>query len=156
MNLTPLFDIVMSFAGAAVTSLVPIAINFLLKTTKINLDAAHKAALETALENAVGTALSMGQSAGDKHLSNVTIRNAALSKAAGYVQAYAPEAVAYFGLTPTNIAEKLDAKVATLLHTTDTAPPADPVKAEATAAMLTKITPVSASYDPNKAMTATV
>jgi hypothetical protein len=156
MNLQPIFDLVVSVVGAVAVGIVPVVLPKILSLLKVNLDAAHTQALETSIANGIGTALSMGQDAGDKHLSNVVIKQAAIAKAVTYVQTFAPEAMAYFNLTPASIAVKVEAALATKLHDTGTAPPADPVKAEATAAMLTKITPVSASYDPNKAMTATV
>jgi hypothetical protein len=165
MNLQPIFDLVMSVVGAVAVGIVPIVLPKILSMFKVNLDAAHTLTLETAITNGIGTALSMGQDAGDKHLSNVVIKQSAIAKAVTYVQTFAPEAMAYFNLTPASIAVKVEAALATKLHDTGTAPPADPVKAEDTAAMLVRVapTPVAATpltmtpqYDANKAMAGTV
>jgi len=136
--LTSLFHLAISILSPVIIGAIGVVVPYVLKLLKVNLDAAHTATLEQALDNAVGTALSLGQSAGDSYLANVTIKDAALAKAVSYVSTYAPAAIAYFGLTPASIAEKVDAKLAKLLHVTNTVPPVNAAKADYTAAMLSK------------------
>ncbi len=134
MNLSPLVDGSVTLLSAVLTACIPVMLLKLNQAFNLHLDSAHKATLETALDNAVGKGLSFGQAAGDAYLSNVTIKNAALSSMVSYVTAMAPDAVAHFGLSDADLAEKAAAKLGKALHVPAT-PDAAPT-ANATASML--------------------
>jgi hypothetical protein len=139
MNLAPILDTFGSLAAAVIATCVPILTMKALSYLGLNTDVAQRDALNTTLTNALGKALQTGQQAGDSALANVTIKNAALASAVAYVNANAPAAVGYFGLSDSAIAEKVGAKLSLALHQTGTAPAPDPEKAAATAAMLEAI-----------------
>lgn len=136
INLAPLLDTLVSLAAAIVAACVPIVTVKLTGWLGVKLDTEHQFALNAALENALGVALKFGQQAGDSALSNVTLKNASVAAAVAYVNANAGKAVSYFGLSEEQIAEKIAARLAVLLHTTGTAPPDNPALAQQTAALL--------------------
>lgn len=79
------------------------------RRTGITIEASHREALQVALTNAAG--LILGK-VGDV-ASTVTFdaKNAAIKEAIVYVNKSAPDALAYFGLRPDQVAEKLAAKL---------------------------------------------
>lgn len=78
---------------------------------KLNLDieARHREALQTALTNAAGLAISqIGAALADR---KVDVRSPVIAAAVNYVIEAAPDAVRKFGLTPEALAEKVAAKI---------------------------------------------
>jgi hypothetical protein len=141
MNLAPLLDVAVSLASAVLMACIPIVTIKFTSLLGVKMDSEQRDSLNSAVTAGLGKALQFGQEAGDHALSNVTIKNAALATAVGYVTANAPDAVAHFGLTNSAIAEKVAAHLALALHETGNAPASEPAKADATAAMLARVTP---------------
>jgi hypothetical protein len=78
----------------------------------IDIEARHREALQSALENAAG--LAVGKL--DRYLGEVKIdvKNPALAEGVEYVLASVPDALKYFGLTPERIRMMLLAKIGAL------------------------------------------
>jgi hypothetical protein len=137
MDLSPLVDTAATLASAVFAASAPIVVLKLGSLLKLNLDQSHRAAVATALDNALGLGLQLAQEAGDAHLSNVNVRSAALAAMVGYVKQTVPGAVSHFGLTDDSIAQKAAGRLAAALHVpATTAPPA-------TAPVAAAITPAS-------------
>jgi hypothetical protein len=73
-------------------------------------------AVSTALDNALGLGLQLAKEAGDAHLSNINVRNAALAAIVGYVKQTVAAAVSDFNLTGESLAQKASARLAVALH----------------------------------------
>lgn len=116
MDLSPVVEAAATLASAVFAASAPIVVLKLNSMLKLNLDQAHRTAISTALDNALGLGLQLAQEAGDAHLSNVNIRNAALAAMVGYVRQTVPAAVSHFGLTDALIAQKAAARLASALH----------------------------------------
>jgi hypothetical protein len=75
----------------------------------LDIDAAHREALQTALTNGAG--LLIGKAGGAVAGRKLDLKSAALAEAVNYVLAAVPDAIRYFGITPEAVAEKLQAKL---------------------------------------------
>jgi hypothetical protein len=125
MDLSPLMDAAAALASAVFAASAPIVVLKLNSMLKLNLDQTHRAAIATALDNALGLGLQLAQEAGDAYLSNVNIRSAALAAMVGYVKQTVPAAVSHFGLSDDSIGQKAAARLAAKLHVSNaTASPA--------------------------------
>lgn len=84
---------------------------FVVIKSKLGLDieARHREALQTALTNAAGLVIAKAGSAADAI--KIDVKNPAIAEAVTYVLKGAPDALAYFGLTPEKLREKVLAKV---------------------------------------------
>ena len=98
----------------AVVSVVATAIvgwlaELLRRKFNLDIDAAHREALQTALTNGAGLLIGKAGSAiaGKK----LDLKSAALAEAVNYVLQAVPDAIRYFGITPEAVAEKLQAKL---------------------------------------------
>jgi hypothetical protein len=136
MDLSPLMDAAAALASAIFAASAPIVVLKLNSMLKLNLDQTHRAAVATALDNALGVGLQLAQEAGDAHLSKINIRSAALAAMVGYVKQTVPAAVSHFGLTDDSIAQKAAARIAAALHdpTATSTPTTAPAAAAATPA----------------------
>jgi hypothetical protein len=125
MNLSPFVDAAATLASAIFAASAPIIVLKLNSLLKLNLDQTTRAAIGTALDNALGLGLQLAQEAGDAHLSNVNIRSAALAAMVGYVKQTVPAAVSHFGLSDDSIGQKAAARLSARLHVSNaTASPA--------------------------------
>lgn len=120
MDLSPVTDLAVALASAAVAAIAPILVTKLNAFLRLNLDQTHRNAVSSALETALGLGLQLAKEAGDGHLTNANVRSAALTAMVGYVKQAVPEAVGHFGLTDDAIAQKASAKLATALHASAT------------------------------------
>ena len=144
MDLSPIVEAAATLASAVLAASAPIVVLKLNSMLKLNLDQAHRTAISTALDNALGLGLQLAQEAGDAHLSNVTIRNAALTAMVGYVNQAVPAAVRHFGLTDASISQKAAARLASALHVPTSTATTTPVTAAATAITLASPLPAAA------------
>lgn len=77
--------------------------------TGIDIEARHREALQTALTNAAGLALTrLSTTFGSK---TIDVKHPLIKQAVEYVNSAVPDAIRNFGLTPEQIAEKIVAKV---------------------------------------------
>lgn len=118
MDLSPLTDSTVTLASAGIAALCPVLVVKLSTFFKLNLDQAHRDAIASALETALGIGLQIAKEAGDTQLANVNVKSAALAAMVGYVKQSVPEAVSHFSLTDDALAQQATAKLATVLHTT--------------------------------------
>ncbi len=139
MNFSPLVDVAATLASAVFAALAPIVVLKLSSMLKLNLDQAHRTAVATALDNALGLGLQLAQEAGDPRLSNINIRSAALTAMVGYVKQTVPAAVTHFGLTDDSIAQKAAARLAAALHVPATTPALMPTPSAAPATLASLI-----------------
>lgn len=98
----------------AVVSVVAAAIvgwlgELLRRKFNLDIDAAHREALQTALTNGAG--LLLGKAGGAIATRKIDLKNAALAEAVNYVLQAVPDAIRHFSVTPESIAEKLQAKL---------------------------------------------
>jgi uncharacterized protein with beta-barrel porin domain len=118
MDLSPLTDSTVTLASAGIAALCPVLVVKLSTFFKLNLDQAHRDAIASALETALGIGLQIAKEAGDTQLANVNVKSAALAAMVGYVKQSVPDAVSHFSLTDDALAQQATAKLATVLHTT--------------------------------------
>lgn len=95
---------------ALIVGLVGIVLELLRRKLGISIEDSQRQALQTALTNAAGLAVNRLDSA--LAGKTVTTKNEAVDEAINYVLRSAPDAVARFGLTPSAIREKIEAKLA--------------------------------------------
>lgn len=98
----------------AVVSVVATAITgwlaeLLRRKFNLDIDAAHREALQTALTNGAG--LLIGKAGSAISGKRIDMKNAALAEAVLYVLEAVPDAIRHFGITPEAVAEKLQAKL---------------------------------------------
>jgi hypothetical protein len=129
MDLSPLVDTAATLASAVCAACAPIIVLKLSTMLKLNLDQTHRAAVSTALDNALGLGLQLAKEAGDAQLSNVNVRSAALAAMVGYVKQAVPGAVTHFGLTDDSLAQKAAARLASALHVPSATPTTAPAPA---------------------------
>jgi hypothetical protein len=118
--LIPLFNSILTVAGTVIAGVL------LLVIKKYVTDKNAQDVLATAISNASGVALSVGQANGDQFLQNHAVKNAALGQAINYVADQAAQAKAHFGLTDADIATKITAHVAKDLSLATPIPPSPP------------------------------
>jgi uncharacterized membrane protein len=75
----------------------------------LDIDAAHREALQTALTNGAG--LLIGKAGSAVAGKKLDLKSVALAEAVNYVLQAVPDAIRYFGITPEAVAEKLQAKL---------------------------------------------
>jgi hypothetical protein len=98
----------------AVVSVIATAIvgwlaELLRRKFNLDIDAAHRDALQTALVNGAGLLIGKAGSAiADR---KIDLKSAVLAEAVNYVLQAVPDAIRHFGITPEAVAEKLQAKL---------------------------------------------
>lgn len=75
----------------------------------LDIDAAHREALQTALTNGAG--LIVGKAGSAIAGRKIDLKSGVIAEAVNYVLQSAPDAVRYFGVTPQALAEKIRAKL---------------------------------------------
>ena len=96
VDLTPILHDVFDVLGAVAAACVPIVSAFAIRKLHLDVDAAHRDSLNTALNNSIGEAIRVGEKYGDPRLSSVDIKNQGLAAMVSYVEEKAPAAVAFF------------------------------------------------------------
>ncbi len=119
MDLSPIVDTAATLASAVFAACAPVVVLKLNTMLKLNLDQTHRAAVSTALDNALGVGLQLAKEAGD-----VNVRSAALAAMVGYVKQAVPAAVTHFDLTDDSLAQKAAARLASALHASSSTPAA--------------------------------
>lgn len=75
----------------------------------LDIDAAHRDALQTAIANGAG--LLIGKAASSLADKKLDLKSVALAEAVNYVLQAVPDAIRHFGITPEAVAEKIRAKL---------------------------------------------
>jgi hypothetical protein len=119
---TGVMPYIVAAIGAVITFLVGWVLNLLKTKLGVSIDDSMRASLQTAAANAAGLVLnSLGnQLSGVK----IDVGNQFVADAVNYVIKAAPDAVAHFGLTPDEIAQKILALLPQVANTTTTSPSA--------------------------------
>lgn len=107
---------IVEMLAGAVTLLVGWVFNLLRVRLGLDIDARHRATLETALGNAVGVVLNQIDTYGGA--AKLDVKNAILAEAVTYVLKGAPDALRHFGLTEDRIREKIIAKAGAMIPAT--------------------------------------
>lgn len=109
----PFRPYVMEVASIAIAGLVGWAARRVHQLTGLNIEARHREALQSALENGARLVIErIGRSAAGK---SVPVGNAILEDGVEYVLRSVPDAVRFFGLTPQRLGELLRPKLVPLL-----------------------------------------
>lgn len=95
--------------GAVITGILGWLASILKSKWSLDIEASHRDALQTALTNAAALLIQKGISATSSKV--VDVGNPLVKAAIDYVQANAKDAMAYFGLSPEQVAEKIAAKL---------------------------------------------
>ncbi len=99
----------LALVSVIATAIVGWLAELLRRKFNLDIDAAHREALQTALTNGAGLLLGkIGAAAAGRTLD---FKSAALAEAVNYVLQAVPDAIRYFGITPEAVAEKLQAKL---------------------------------------------
>lgn len=107
--LDPWMQIVLTFCALVIPALGAWAAAELRRRTGIALEQAHMVTFQQALTNGAGLILAKAHDAAGNV--NIDVRSQAVRDVIKYVNASAPDAIKYFGVTPEAIAEKLVAKI---------------------------------------------
>ncbi|MBX3523236.1 MAG: hypothetical protein KF807_08525 [Xanthobacteraceae bacterium] len=91
------------------TAIVGWLAELLRRKFNLDIDAAHRDALQTALTNGAG--LLIGKAGGALAGKKLDLKSAVLAEAVNYVLQAVPDAIRHFGITPEAVAEKLQAKL---------------------------------------------
>ena len=107
--IAPWLEMLLGAVSILITAIVGWIATQIQKRTGIEVEAKHRDALQAALTNAAGLIVAKAQgSLGDR---TIDVRHPVIADAITYVNRAAPDAVARFGLTPAQLAEKLVAKL---------------------------------------------
>lgn len=99
----------LAIVSVLATAIVGWLAELLRRKFNLDIDAAHREALQTALTNGAGLLIGkLGDAAAGRKLD---LKSAALAEAVNYVLQAVPDAVRHFGITPEAIAEKIQAKL---------------------------------------------
>jgi hypothetical protein len=123
INLSAIWQIVLSLAGAAVAAGVPVGLSWL--HARLKLQGGSQAAddLDQALEHGVALVMDTLSSVA-QHNEAVTVPVGAFSTAAAMVAKLAPAAISYLGITPAEIQSLISAKFAATVKKPVTTAPA--------------------------------
>ena len=91
------------------TAIVGWLAELLRRKFNLDIDAAHREALQTALANGAG--LLIGRAGNAVAGKKLDLKSAMLAEAVNYVLQAVPDAIRHFGITPEAVAEKLQAKL---------------------------------------------
>ena len=123
VSLTPVWDavqpVVVTVAATATTAIVGWLLAELKAKWNIDVDQAHRDALQTALTNAAGFVWAKTRATVPDHFD---VKSPLVAEGIRYVIASAPGALAHFGLTSDQIATKLVAKLGVQAATGTPAP----------------------------------
>lgn len=100
---------IVEIVGIVIAGLVGWIVKLIRDKLNIDIEARHREALQTALTNAAGLVIGKGE-----HLAGrlkVDVKNDAVAEAVSYVLKGAPDALAYFGVTPDRVRQMIEAKV---------------------------------------------
>jgi hypothetical protein len=107
--IAPWLENVVGAAAILITAVIGYVANLIRQKTGIDIETAHREALQQALTNAIGLVINkFGTEIGDKV---INVGSPVLRDAISYVNRAVPDAVKHFGLTPEQLAEKLAAKL---------------------------------------------
>jgi len=108
-----LYGIVQPYLLAVVSVIATAIVGWLAELLRrkfnLDIDAAHREALQTALTNGAG--LLIGKAGNAVAGKKLDLKSAALAEAVNYVLQAVPDAIRHFGVTPEAVAEKLQAKL---------------------------------------------
>ena len=124
VNVSSLYELLSTFlmplAGVIGAAIAGWLANLLRVKFNLDIEQRHREALQTAITNAVGLAISKGATltAGK----TIDVGNPAVAAALNYALAAVPDAIKYFGLTPEAVANKIAAKLGGMVSTNTSMP----------------------------------
>mgnify|MGYP007106202572 CR=1 FL=1 len=108
-----IYNVLQPYLLAVVSAIAAAVVGWLAELLRrkfnLDIDAAHRDALQTALTNGAG--LLIGKAGGALADKKLDLKSAALAEAVNYVLQAVPGAIRHFGITPEAVAEKLQAKL---------------------------------------------
>lgn len=106
---TVLQPYLLAVVSVVATAIVGWLAELLRRKFNLDIDAAHRDALQTALTNGAG--LLIGKAGSAVAGKKLDLKSVALAEAVNYVLQAVPDAIRHFGITPEAVAEKLQAKL---------------------------------------------
>lgn len=100
---------IVEIVGILVAAVVGWIVKLIRDKIGLDIEARHREALQTALNNAAGLIIGKGENLAGKL--KITVQNDAIAEAVSYVLKGAPDALAYFGVTPDRVRQMIEAKV---------------------------------------------
>ncbi|MBX3514307.1 MAG: hypothetical protein KIT15_06175 [Xanthobacteraceae bacterium] len=108
-----IYNVLQPYLVAVVSVLATAIVGWLAELLRrkfnLDIDAAHRDALQTALTNGAG--LLIGKAGSALAGKKLDLKSAVLAEAVNYVLQAVPDAIRHFGITPEAVAEKLQAKL---------------------------------------------
>lgn len=108
-----IYNVLQPYLVAVVSVLATAIVGWLAELLRrkfnLDIDAAHRDALQTALTNGAG--LLIGKAGNAIAGKKLDLKSAVLAEAVNYVLQAVPDAIRHFGITPEAVAEKLQAKL---------------------------------------------
>lgn len=108
-----IYNVMQPYLVAVVSVLAAAIVGWLAELLRrkfnLDIDAAHRDALQTALTNGAG--LLIGKAGGALAGKKLDLKRAVLAEAVNYVLQAVPDAIRHFGITPEAVADKLQAKL---------------------------------------------
>ncbi|MBX3535558.1 MAG: hypothetical protein KF826_14515 [Xanthobacteraceae bacterium] len=108
-----IYNVMQPYLVAVVSVLAAAIVGWLAELLRrkfnLDIDAAHRDALQTALTNGAG--LLIGKAGSALAGKKLDLKSAVLAEAVNYVLQAVPDAIRHFGITPEAVAEKLQAKL---------------------------------------------
>jgi hypothetical protein len=99
----------LAIVSVAATAIVGWLAELLRRKFNLDIDAAHREALQTALTNGAG--LLIGKAGSAVAGKKLDLKSGPIAEAVNYVLQAVPDAIRHFGITPEAVAEKLQAKL---------------------------------------------
>lgn len=100
---------IVEIVGILIAGMVGWIVNLLRIRFGLEIEARHREALQTALTNAAGLVIGKGENLAGKL--QIDVKSEAIAEAVSYVLKGAPDALAYFGVTPDRVRQMIEAKV---------------------------------------------
>lgn len=116
IDLTPLLDALLPAIGVVLSVLLSYGIGIAAKKFKIEIEAKHREALQSALQNAIGFGLKKAGDAG-RDLAKIDTRNEVLAAGVNYVVASVPGALTKLNVDNTRLRQLLEAKLGLAVNT---------------------------------------
>lgn len=105
---------IVEIVGILAAAFVGLILEMVRRWTGLSIEGERREAIQTAVSNAAGLLLAKAE--GKLDGKSVNMGNPAVNEAVSYVLKGAPQAVAYFGLTPERIAQMIAAKLPQVEH----------------------------------------
>lgn len=109
IDLGPIIEVIITYLAAALSALGTVGIAFMQREFKkrgIDISAEHRKSLENAIQRGISYATEAAKSA-TADFGRIETRNQVIATAANYATSFVPDAIKYFGVTPTALQDMI-------------------------------------------------